>query len=253
MRHACQWEMHNISSKLPRSLILMDFHFEEQFRSNLLVAIRMQPGNIASALGPSQNPTPRARTRWSRTRSRSRDPKHYDVRANQWWDRRCRQRTLYNSHMSFFRGMLIALVLGTLAAAQQTISFPAEDGGCVCADLYGQGTRAVLLAHGGRFNKKSWREQARAMVSEGFRVLAIDFRGFGCSTGPGQADFDYAPFEKDVIAAVRYLKAHGAKTVSVVGGASATDLPATRRSSPRRVRLIASYFSAQRRTSRQKS
>ena len=28
----------------------------------------------------------------------------------------------------------------------------------------------------------------------------------------------HAPFEKDVLAAVRYLKAHGAKTVSVVGG-----------------------------------
>lgn len=114
--------------------------------------------------------------------------------------------------------MCLALVLATLAAAQETVSFSAEDGGQVCADLYGQGTRAVLLAHGGRFNKESWREQAGAMVSEGFRVLAIDFRGFGCSTGPGQADFDHAPFEKDVLAAVRYLKAHGAKTVSAVGG-----------------------------------
>jgi pimeloyl-ACP methyl ester carboxylesterase len=48
--------------------------------------------------------------------------------------------------------------------------------------------------------------------------LAIDFRGFGCSTGPGQSDFDNAPFGNDVLAAVRYLKAHGAKTVPVVGG-----------------------------------
>jgi pimeloyl-ACP methyl ester carboxylesterase len=56
------------------------------------------------------------------------------------------------------------------------------------------------------------------LASEGFRVLAIDFRGFGCSTGPGQADFDGAPFENDVLAAVRYLKAHGAGTISVIGG-----------------------------------
>ena len=55
-------------------------------------------------------------------------------------------------------------------------------------------------------------------VDEGFRVLALDFRGFGCSTGPKQADFDNAPFENDVLAAVRYLRANGAKTVSVVGG-----------------------------------
>jgi pimeloyl-ACP methyl ester carboxylesterase len=75
-----------------------------------------------------------------------------------------------------------------------------------------------VLAHGGRFNKESWRAQARTLASEGFRVLAIDFRGFGCSTGPGQADFDHAPFENDVLASVRHLKAHGVKTVSVVGG-----------------------------------
>ena len=113
--------------------------------------------------------------------------------------------------------MPLVLVL-TAVAPVQTVSFPTEDGGQVCADLYGQGTRAVVLAHGGRFKKESWQEQAQVLAAEGFRVLAIDFRGFGCSTGPDQADFDKAPFEKDVIAAVRYLKAHGAQSVSVVGG-----------------------------------
>ena len=68
--------------------------------------------------------------------------------------------------------MPLALALATTAAVQ-TISFPAEDGGRVCADLYGQGARAVVLAHG---------------------------------------------VDNDVIAAVRYLKEHGAKSVSVVGG-----------------------------------
>jgi alpha/beta superfamily hydrolase len=123
----------------------------------------------------------------------------------------------YNSRMLALCVMPLALVLAAMAAVQ-TISFPTEDGGRVCADLYGQGTRAVVLAHGGRFNKESWREQAQVLVSEGFQVLAIDFRGFGCSTGPGQADFDHAPFEKDVLGAVRYLKVHGAQSVSVVGG-----------------------------------
>jgi pimeloyl-ACP methyl ester carboxylesterase len=111
-----------------------------------------------------------------------------------------------------------AILLTTLACAQETVTITAQDGGKVCADLYGQGDRAVVLAHGGRFNKESWRDQARTLESAGFRVMAIDFRGFGCSTGPGQTDFDGAPFENDVLAAVRYLKAQGAKTVSVVGG-----------------------------------
>jgi len=120
--------------------------------------------------------------------------------------------------MLVLRALPLAIVLTTQAAAQQSISFPTQDGGRICAELYSEGNRAVVLAHGGRFNKESWRDQARALVSRGFRVLAIDFRGFGCSSGPGQADFDNAPFENDVLAAVRYLKTQGAKTVSVVGG-----------------------------------
>ncbi len=120
--------------------------------------------------------------------------------------------------MSFLRTAPIALILTTLLAAQQTVSFPTEDNGQVCADVYGKGERAVVLAHGGRFNKESWRAQAQVLASEGFQVLAIDFRGFGCSTGPGEKDFDTAPFENDVLAAVRYLKAHGVKAVSVIGG-----------------------------------
>ena len=125
---------------------------------------------------------------------------------------------LYTSRMRALRALPLALVLPALVAAQQTISFPTQDRGRIYADLYGKGTRAVVLAHGGRFNKESWRDQAQALVSGGFRVLAIDFRGFGRSSGPGHADFDNAPFENDVLAAVRYLKAHGVKTVSVVGG-----------------------------------
>jgi pimeloyl-ACP methyl ester carboxylesterase len=121
--------------------------------------------------------------------------------------------------MHVSRSVATALFLTTIAAAQQSISFSTDDGGRVCADLYGEAAaRAVVLAHGGRFNKESWRPQADVLASRGFRVLAIDFRGFGCSVGPGQADFDGAPFENDILGAVHYLKAHGAKTVSVVGG-----------------------------------
>ncbi len=116
------------------------------------------------------------------------------------------------------RILFLAVALTTMAHGQRSVSFATEDGGHICADLDGQGSRAVLLAHGGRFTKESWRDQAAALVAAGFRVLAIDFRGFGCSTGPGQEDFDTAPFDKDVLAAVRYLKANGAATVSIVGG-----------------------------------
>src|SRR5579871_2335630 len=102
--------------------------------------------------------------------------------------------------MSLLRHVSAALVLATLAAAQQTISIPTGDGGLIYADLYGRGVKGVVLAHGGQFRKESWRDQARELVSAGFHVLAFDFRGFGRSQGPGQADFDNAPFHNDVLA-----------------------------------------------------
>jgi hypothetical protein len=73
------------------------------------------------------------------------------------------------------RTALLALAMATLVSAQQPISFPTQDGGRVCADLYGNGNRGVVLAHGGRFTKESWRTQANALVSAGFRVVAIRF------------------------------------------------------------------------------
>lgn len=97
-------------------------------------------------------------------------------------------------------------------------SFATEDGGLIYADLYGNGGRGVVLAHGGQFTKESWQPQAQSLARAGFRVLAFDFRGFGKSHGPGDKDMYTAPMHLDVLAAVRYLRKNGAKTVSVMGG-----------------------------------
>ena len=116
------------------------------------------------------------------------------------------------------RTLLIALFLTVAAEAQEPVTMTASDGATICGEIYGKGNLGVVLAHGGRFNKESWRPQAKELAAKRFRVLAIDFRGTGCSKGPGQEDFFSAPFYKDVLAAVRYLKSKGAKKVSVVGG-----------------------------------
>jgi pimeloyl-ACP methyl ester carboxylesterase len=113
---------------------------------------------------------------------------------------------------------ILMLSVAAGAAAQKTVSFPTEDGGLVYADVYGEGERGVVLAHGGRFNKESWGTQARTLESAGFHVLALDFRGYGQSRGPGDSDVLSAPLFSDVLAAVRYLRKTGAKSVSVVGG-----------------------------------
>ena len=112
---------------------------------------------------------------------------------------------------------MVALLLSRPAAARTAVSFPTEDGGVVYADVYGESDRGVVLAHGGQFNKESWEKQARTLEAAGFRVLALDFRGYGKSDGPGDSDPMDAPLHLDVLAAVRYLRKTGAKTVSVVG------------------------------------
>ena len=94
------------------------------------------------------------------------------------------------------------------------VSFPTADGGTVFANEYGSGDNAVVLAHGAVFNKESWGEQALELARAGLRVLAIDFRGYGKSRGPGGR----AALYEDVLAAMRYLRESGANSVSLVGG-----------------------------------
>src|SRR5205809_2511183 len=113
---------------------------------------------------------------------------------------------------------MVALFLSAPSYAQKAVVFPTSDGGVVSADSYGTGERGVVLAHGGRFNKGSWEKQAQTLAAAGFRVLAIDFRGYGQSRGPGDSAPMSAPLHLDVLAAVRYLRKTGAKTVAVVGG-----------------------------------
>lgn len=111
-----------------------------------------------------------------------------------------------------------ALLLVMAGQAQTTVSIPTSDGGEIFADLYGQGERGLVLAHGGQFNKESWRPQAEQFAAAGFHVLAFDFRSYGKSHGPGDKDIYTAPLHLDVLAAVRYLHSIGARTVSIVGG-----------------------------------
>jgi dienelactone hydrolase len=124
---------------------------------------------------------------------------------------------------------LIILVSTILAFAgftnaQEHVSFPAPDGYHLNGDLYGHGNRAVVLVHGGRFNKDSWEKQARVLSNAGFRVLAIDFRGYGqTKAGTNTSDDNSYP---DVLTAVRYLHSTGSKSVSVVGASMGGDATA---------------------------
>ena len=99
------------------------------------------------------------------------------------------------------------------AADFQEISYQTGDGGVVFANQYGRGPHAVLLAHGAVFDKESWDHLATRLSAAGFRVLAIDFRGYGKSRG-GRAR---GGLHEDVLGGIRYLHDQGAERVSVIG------------------------------------
>lgn len=112
---------------------------------------------------------------------------------------------------------IAGLLLSQQVMAQEHLILQTQDGAAIAADLYGAGTRGVVLAHGGRRTKADWAPQAEILAAHGFCVLAFDFRGFGESPVPPPALQSDEALRFDVLAAVGYLHQHGARTVAVVG------------------------------------
>jgi dienelactone hydrolase len=125
------------------------------------------------------------------------------------------------SSLNAFAFLLLALP----AAAQQTIIIPLPDGhSSIQADLYGNGNRGIVLAHGGRFGKESWAPQAQVLAQKGFTVLAVQFRGDKKKPdGSTSAEGAYEDNAADVLAAVRFLHARGLRSVSAIGGSLGGD------------------------------
>jgi dienelactone hydrolase len=125
--------------------------------------------------------------------------------------------------------MLRRIAVGVLlltgpAFGQRVVSIPVADAGSgklaqILGDVYGSGKRGLLLVHGGRFSKESWRKQGPVFARAGFVVLAINFRGDGPNPdgSPGSHGTDEEN-ATDVLAAVDYLRRMGATTVSAIGG-----------------------------------
>jgi dienelactone hydrolase len=124
----------------------------------------------------------------------------------------------------------IAVAVWVVAAAstmwaQRTVTFPLVNRAAqVQGDLYGSGTSGLILAHGGRFDEKSWKPQAEEFARKGFVVLAVRFRGDTMNPdGSPSAEGSDADNAADVLAAAAYLRKMGAKTVSAIGGSLGGD------------------------------
>jgi len=111
-------------------------------------------------------------------------------------------------------GFFVLVVLSLpAAAAQSPVSFATADGITLRGRQWGSGHRAVVLSHMYGTDQSAWSALAPTLAGAGYRVLTYDFRGVGRSGGRlvvGQVD-------RDVLAAIRYVRAQGARQVFLIG------------------------------------
>lgn len=97
----------------------------------------------------------------------------------------------------------------------------AYDGVQLVGNFYpGNNSSGVLLLHMYRKSKEDWDEFAQKLVTQGFSVLAMDMRGHGESGGSIESispDKYHETIVQDVGRAVDVLRAHGAKSVFIIG------------------------------------
>jgi pimeloyl-ACP methyl ester carboxylesterase len=79
----------------------------------------------------------------------------------------------------------------------------------------GKGSLGLVLGHQFGSDSCEWYEMAKVFAARGYRVLAIDFRGFGLSPVPKQVST--TAFARDVGGAADELRHLGAKRIVAIG------------------------------------
>jgi pimeloyl-ACP methyl ester carboxylesterase len=119
--------------------------------------------------------------------------------------------------------LLLAMTLGQgrTTVRPAAVVFPGPSASRLAGEIYGAGDRGVvIIAHGGYSTLASWRDQASSLGGEGFRVLVFESRA-AVEFAAGQESpcmYDAPCQAADVLAAVRYLRQNGARTVATIGG-----------------------------------
>lgn len=95
------------------------------------------------------------------------------------------------------------------------VSFPAVDGVHVLGATFGTGRFGVVLGHQWGSDLCEWVGFAHVLAARGYRVLAIDFRGYGSTKAPlGRPS---QQLQNDVLAAAAELRREGSTKVAALG------------------------------------
>ena len=106
----------------------------------------------------------------------------------------------------------VAAELGE-AAAPRDVTFQTEDDLTLAGRLFGQGRTGVALSHMFPTDQASWHTFAQTLADNGYLALAYDFRGYGKSSGEKRV----AEIDRDVRAAVAFMRAQGAQRIVLIG------------------------------------
>jgi len=126
--------------------------------------------------------------------------------------------------LAFAVALLASAAFGQRHVSIPVASAPSGSPAQIQADVYGSGERGLILAHGGRFNKESWRKQAEAFARAGFLAVAIDYRGDTVNNdGSPSALGSDAENATDVLAAAAWLREQRATSISAIGASLGGD------------------------------
>lgn len=116
---------------------------------------------------------------------------------------------------NFILVVLLFLLSGLTQAAgpPQPAVFSTQGGVKLKGYLFGAGDKGVVLAHMFSTDQKSWRSFAEGLADKGYVALTFDFRGYGESSGRKEISV----IDRDVLAAIRFLKGRGLKKVYIIG------------------------------------
>lgn len=106
----------------------------------------------------------------------------------------------------------VALSFSSVAEAGR-VSVTTTDGVSISADHRGSGEHGVILVHSFHTDRTGWGDLSEVFDRQGASVISLDLRGHGSSRGEA-TPVDMA---KDVAAAAKYLRARGAKKITVIG------------------------------------
>jgi len=99
----------------------------------------------------------------------------------------------------------------------QIVSFTTEDGVKLSGTLFvAKGETAVVLAHMGIADQKSWQPFAGHVAGRGFTAITFDFRCYGLSEC-GKLGKSESLHTQDIRAAIRFLRERGLKRIVCIG------------------------------------